>query len=101
MSHASTLPRAASNPAMSLERFTPYMLSILRIMAGLLFFEHGLSKLFGFPPHGHTFAYPDIEFFAGCVEFGGGALVAVGLFTRPAALIMSGEMAIGYFLDHA
>lgn len=84
-----------------LERFEPYILSVLRIMAGLLFCEHGLSKLFGFPPHGAIQHFPELEFFAGCIESVGGALVALGLFTRQAAFIMSGEMAIGYFLQHA
>jgi putative oxidoreductase len=87
--------------AAALERFQPYILSILRIMAGLLFMEHGTAKLFGFPPHGAMPTFPELEFFAGIIEFAGGALVALGLFTRPAAFIMSGEMAIGYFLFHA
>jgi putative oxidoreductase len=95
---ASTVPAAHLSP---LDRLAPYVLSILRIMAGLLFFEHGLAKLFGFPPHGQMPAFMALEWFAGTVEFTGGALVALGLLTRPAALLMSGEMAIGYFLDHA
>jgi putative oxidoreductase len=91
---------ATAQPAV-LTRFQPYILSILRIMAGLLFCEHGLSKLFGFPPHGAMPVFPALEWFAGCIESGGGILVAFGLFTRQAAFIMSGEMAIGYFLYHA
>ena len=87
--------------ATALERMRPYVLSILRIMAGLLFMEHGTAKLFGFPPHGPMPTFPELEFFAGSIELTGGALVALGLFTRPAAFIMSGEMAIGYFLNHA
>ncbi len=87
--------------ATAFERYQPYVLSILRIMAGLLFFEHGLSKLFGFPPHGQMPGFMELEWFAGTIEFTGGALVALGLFTRPAAFLMSGEMAIGYFMDHA
>jgi putative oxidoreductase len=90
-----------AKPATPLARFAPYMLSVLRIMAALLFFEHGLSKLFGFPPHGQMPHYPELEFFAGIVEFTGGILVTLGLFTRQAAFLMSGEMAIGYFLSHA
>jgi putative oxidoreductase len=86
----------------SLDRLSPYVLSILRIVAALLFLEHGTSKFFGFPsataPHPQLF---DIEFFAGAIEFAGGILVTLGLFTRVAALIMSGEMAVGYFLFHA
>jgi putative oxidoreductase len=94
---------AAASPAKSatsLEAFTPYALSLLRLMAGLLFFEHGMAKLFGFPPHGAMPVFPEIEFFAGSVELIGGGLLTVGLFTRVAALLTSGEMAIGYFLDH-
>jgi putative oxidoreductase len=87
--------------ATALERMRPYVLSILRIMAGLLFMEHGTAKLFGFPPHGPMPTFPELEFFAGSIELTGGALVALGLLTRPAAFIMSGEMAIGYFLNHA
>jgi len=80
--------------------YAPYVRSVVRIVVALLFFEHGLSKLFGFPsPH-----MPDpftLNWFAGAIEFIGGALLVAGLFTRPAALIMSGEMAFGYFLSHA
>ena len=75
----------------------PCMLSILRIMAGLLFMEHGMSKLFNFPPgrlHPH---FPSVFWFAGVLECFGGALVALGLFTRPVAFLLSGEMAIAYF----
>ena len=92
---------AASARLTTFDRFQPYVLSILRIMAGLLFFEHGLSKLFGFPPHGQMPGFMELEWFAGSIEFAGGTLVALGLFTRAAAFIMSGEMAIGYFMDHA
>jgi putative oxidoreductase len=93
----------SSAPAVTapLARLQPYVLSILRIMAGLLFLEHGLAKLFGFPPHGAMPVFPELEWFAGAVEFTGGILVSLGLFTRYAAFLMSGEMAIGYFLDHA
>jgi putative oxidoreductase len=86
----------------SLDRLAPYVLSILRIMAALLFIEHGLAKFFGFPVR--TLEVPplfDLEWFAAVIEFGGGVLLALGLFTRAAALIASGEMAIGYFLFHA
>jgi putative oxidoreductase len=78
------------------------VLSILRIVAALLFIEHGLAKFFGFPVR--TMEVPllfDLEWFAAVIEFGGGVLLALGLFTRPAAIIASGEMAIGYFLFHA
>jgi putative oxidoreductase len=93
---------SAASSAAPLTRFSPYVLSILRIMAALLFLEHGLSKFFGFPaPSAHAPALFGLEWFAALIEFGGGVLLALGLFTRPVALIMSGEMAIGYFLFHA
>lgn len=81
----------------------PRVLSILRIMAGLLFMEHGMSKLFNFPhgPLHPTLATEPLLFIAGILECFGGALVAIGLFTRPVAFLLSGEMAIAYFMVHA
>jgi putative oxidoreductase len=79
----------------------PRALSVLRIVAGLLFMEHGLSKLFDFP-HGTLHpTFPSLLFVAGILECFGGALVALGLLTRPVAFLLSGEMAIGYFMFHA
>jgi putative oxidoreductase len=80
----------------------PRVLSLVRIVVGLLFLEHGLGKLFGFPPGppGQQAAF-HLLWFAGTIEAVGGGLVALGLFTRAAAFIMSGEMAIGYFMAHA
>jgi putative oxidoreductase len=104
MDQVSTLPAKspASGIIASLDRLAPYVLSLLRIMAALLFLQHGASKFFGFPspnaPHPELF---DLEWFSAAIEFAGGILVTLGLFTRAAALIMSGEMAIGYFLIHA
>jgi len=102
---ASTSLTGSSNAASSaggLARLAPFVLSIVRIMAALLFLEHGLSKFFGFPsadtPHPTPF---ELEWFSAVIELVGGVLVTLGLFTRVAALIMSGEMAIGYFLVHA
>jgi len=90
-----------SSLAVTLDRLAPYVLSLLRIVAGLLFMEHGMAKLFGFPPHGEMPHPFELEWFAGTIEFTGGGLVALGLLTRPAAFLMSGEMAIGYFMFHA
>lgn len=79
-------------------------LSLLRFIAGLAFLEHGLAKLFGFPPtpsYIHMTHLSPLLLAAGWIELVGGALVCVGLLTRPAAFVMSGEMAIGYFMFHA
>ena len=86
------------------ETWAPRALSLLRIFAGLLFLEHGLQKLVGFPtglPGGMHATVGSLLWFAGVIEVVGGILVTLGLFTRPAAFIMSGEMAIGYFMIHA
>jgi putative oxidoreductase len=82
-------------------RYAPYVLSIVRIVAALLFFEHGTSRLFGWPSPLPTPAPLSMYWFAGAIELVGGALLVLGLFTRPAALIMSGEMAFAYFISHA
>ena len=87
-----------------LDRFSPQLLSALRIMSGLLFMAHGTTKLFGFPPT-EMFAQAPEQFtlmwFAGVIELVGGALIAIGLFTRPAAFICSGMMAAAYWMAHA
>src|SRR5579863_3254362 len=86
-----------------LGRWQPQLLSVLRIVSGLLFLEHGMSKLLHFP---HVAMFDDLKIVslmgvAGAIELVGGALVTVGLFTRYAAFIMSGEMAAAYFMVHA
>jgi|SRR5215469_14251775 len=80
------------------------MLSVLRIIVGLLFLEHGLSKIFDFPHSPNRVAYalftinPGLQ---GLIELIGGLLLALGLFTRPVAFILSGNMAFAYFIAHA
>ena len=82
----------------------PAMLGILRIMTGLLFLEHGTQKFLSFPAGeyagaGWTFSNPGA--YAGIIELVAGLLIAIGLFTRPAAFVASGTMAAAYFMAHA
>jgi putative oxidoreductase len=83
----------------------PRMLSVLRIVVGLLFLQHGLNKLFGFPPgaapHHPYVLLSLVPGLAGILETVGGILIVLGLFTRPAGFILSGEMAFAYFMAHA
>ena len=83
--------------------WAPRILSVLRIITALLFFEHGLQKMVGFPPSPQPFPspLPTMMLASGLLEFGGGPLLLVGLFTRPVAFILSGMMAVAYFLAHA
>ena len=83
-----------------LQQLSPYVLSIVRIIVALLFFEHGLSKMIGFPGMQVAPALT-LHWFSGALEFAGGALLAAGLFTRTTAFVLSGEMAFAYFLSHA
>jgi putative oxidoreductase len=88
--------------AKSLSNWTPHALAILRIVAGLIFFEHGTQKLLGFPDGERAFAEAfTLSWWAGLLELILGALLTVGLFTRLAAFIASGEMAFAYFIAHA
>lgn len=85
-----------------LATYQPQVLSILRIMSGLLFLSAGLQKWFAFPAANPAFA--NIHLFsligiAGVIEIVGGSFVTVGLFTRAAAFFMSGEMAVAYFMN--
>jgi putative oxidoreductase len=86
------------------------LLSVLRLVAGFLFLQHGVQKLFGVllptPPAGApqahgTFSLLSLVGVAGVLEFAGGILLILGLFTRPVALILSGMMAVAYFMQHA
>lgn len=83
-----------------LSRWQPQLLALLRIVAGLLFLEHGLSKFFAFPVPFPVQPLPPILVAAGVVECLAGVLVTLGLFTRLAAFLASGEMAIAYFMMH-
>jgi putative oxidoreductase len=79
----------------------PHMLSILRIMVGLLYMEHGLNKLFDFPPtptHMPYRLFSLVPGLAGLLEMFGGLLITLGLYTRIVAFILSGEMAFAYFM---
>ena len=83
----------------------PRALSVLRIVVGLLFLQHGLNKFFGFPPsalpHHPYVLFSLVPGLAGILELVGGVLITLGLFTRPVAFILSGEMAFAYFMAHA
>ena len=88
---------------LGLERWEPQFRAVLRIVVAYLFLQHGTAKLFGVP---HVAMFDDLQLMsllglAGIIELVGGCLVLIGLFTRPAAFILSGEMAIGYFMGHA
>lgn len=82
----------------AIENFAPYMLSVLRIVAALLFLEHGLEKLIGFPVPGP--AMTPLVWVQGGIETIGGLLLLFGAFTRPVAFILSGNMAVAYFMAH-
>jgi putative oxidoreductase len=84
-----------------LERFSPTFYSFLRIVAGFMFSCHGAQKLFGAFGGGMPHPLPPMVQAAGIIEFVGGILICVGLFTRVAAFIASGEMAFAYFTVHA
>ncbi|WP_324673909.1 DoxX family protein [Hymenobacter sp. GOD-10R] len=90
---------ASISPAFSL--WTSRMLSVLRITAGFLFMQHGMQKLFNFPAGGHSAELFSMMGLAGVLEFVGGLLLIFGLFTRPVAFILSGLMAVAYFMAHA
>jgi putative oxidoreductase len=97
---------------MNLDSWSPKVLSVLRFVTGLMFLEHGLQKIFHFPPQapppgaaaaaaGAAHGLPPMIMAAGWIEIVCGILIALGLFTRAAAFIASGEMAVAYFMAHA
>jgi putative oxidoreductase len=87
----------------TLAAWTPRALSVLRIIMGLMIIQHGMAKILGFPV---VASFANLSPFsligaAGLIELIGGALLIVGLLTRPVAFIISGEMAFAYFMAHA
>jgi putative oxidoreductase len=86
-------------------RFSGPTHALLRIAAGVLFLPHGAQKLFGalggMGGNGGSATFPDLMWFAGVLEFFGGLLMVLGLFTRPVAFLLSGQMLVAYFMAHA
>jgi len=83
------------------DRWAPILLSVLRVVTGLLFLQHGTQKLLGFPAA--TMPPPEtltLFWFGGILELAGGFLMVIGLFTRPVAFILAGEMAVAYWMFH-
>ena len=87
---------------MNLTYWTPRMLSVLRIVTGLLFLEHGTEKLLGFPVSPNSgpvlFSLLGIQ---GILELAGGFVILIGFLTRPVAFLLAGDMAVAYFMAHA
>lgn len=87
-----------------LSHYSPVALAVLRIMSGLLFLAHGTQKFLSFPGGeraGSGLAFDNPGAYAGLIELVTGLLIAIGLFTRPAAFLASGTMAAAYFMAHA
>jgi putative oxidoreductase len=84
----------------TLADFEPTVLSIFRIITGLLLFQYGIAKLLKYPVLPYFANIPPLITTAGVLELIGGALLMLGLFTRPVAFILSGEMAFAYFMGH-
>ncbi|HLK49297.1 MAG TPA: DoxX family protein [Bryobacteraceae bacterium] len=78
-------------------KWTPYLLSVLRIAIGLIFFQHGAEKIWGFAGGRIDHNFATMHGFAGPLEVIGGALITLGLFTRTTAFLLCGEMAVAYF----
>ena len=93
------------NLATKWRAWSPYLLSILRIVVAFLFIQLGTGKIFALPaaimPEGGTAPFGTLAWFAGFLETFGGLFILLGLFTRPVAFLLSGEMAFAYFIGHA
>lgn len=85
----------------TLNRLAPHVLSLLRVMAALLILQYGLRKVLGFPAGDNIPSLTSLPGIAGIFELVCGGLILIGLFTRPAAFVLSGVMAFAYFLRHA
>ncbi len=85
----------------ALSEWRSHALGVLRIVSGLLFLEHGTGKLLGFPDLTAVPPFLSLPWWGGVLELAGGLLLTVGLFTRPVAFLLSGEMAVAYFVAHA
>jgi putative oxidoreductase len=87
---------------MTIDRLQPYLLSLFRLVTGLIFVHYGVAKLFKFPPVEMFEDVTPLSLWgvAGMIELVFGGLLMLGLLTRPAAFILSGEMAFAYFLEH-
>jgi putative oxidoreductase len=84
---------------MSSERYAIHLYALMRVVFGFLFIFHGLQKIFGLFG-GRTAELISLRGLAGTIEIVAGALIMAGLFTRPAAFIASGQMAVAYFMSH-
>ena len=85
----------------ALNTLQPKVLSVLRIVAGLTFLSYGTQKILNFPAASYEVGFFTMPWFAGIIELAAGALIMIGLFTRPAAFLASGLMAAAYFIAHA
>lgn len=81
-------------------KFQPLALSLMRFIVGLLLLQYGIAKIFKFPVVPYFANIPPLITVAGTIELVGGALLLLGLFTRPVAFILAGQMACAYFIGH-